>query len=148
MNTLTVILAAVAGVAAFVLCEYLKEIWLEPLREYRRLKAGVVFRLTYYADCVGSPAPADAALAGSGWPSHLEAAGEFRRAAAELAGFAETMGAFSLGMPGKPYLREAAGNLLALSGGVFAASGDVRAQAAYNLQAAANTREALDIAPV
>jgi hypothetical protein len=148
MTTLSVILAVIAGSVLYVLCEYAKEIWLEPLREYKRLKASVAFRLTYYADCISGPAPADVTLSGSEWPAHLEAAGEFRRAAAEMAGFAETAGRVSLGIPGKAYLREAAGNLLALSGGVFAASGDVRTQAGYNLQSAANIREALDMPPV
>jgi hypothetical protein len=145
MDAVWVILAVLVGIVVYVLCEYAKELWLEPLREYKRLKASVAFRLTYYADCIGNPAP-DSGV--GEWPMHQEAAGEFRRAAAELAGFAETVGALSLGIPGKGYLREAAANLLALAGGVFNPLGDVRAQAGYNQQSAGNVREALDMAPV
>ena len=146
MEAVWMILAVPAGAIVYVLCEYLKEIWLEPLREYKRLKASVAFRLTYYADCISIPAPDGGT--GSEWPVHLEAAGELRRAAAEMAGFAETVGRISLGIPGKGYLREAAGNLASLAGGVFSTSGDARAQAGYNLQNAANIREALDMMPV
>ena len=39
----------VAGVIVYVICEYLKEIWLQPLQYYKRLKAEISRLLVFYA---------------------------------------------------------------------------------------------------
>lgn len=45
----------ISGVFVFVVCEWLKEVWLSPLQEYKKLKAKVSKMLIVHAQYYGNP---------------------------------------------------------------------------------------------
>lgn len=109
-NAFTIIGTVISGVIVFVVGEYFKEIWLEPLQEYKKLKQKVSFSLTFYANLYGNPIQY-----GIENTSYIKAGDELRILASELVGFIETISWFSLGIPEKDTIYEASKSLIGLS---------------------------------
>lgn len=98
-------------------------------------------------DCYSGPAVIDTDHPVEAWQRHFNAVEDLRKAAAEVTGFLETASRIGIGIPGKEDLRDASANLLSLSNSVFYGTGDLQAQAVYNLHCASNVRAALGILP-
>ena len=45
----SIIITVISGVLVFIIGQILKEIWLTPLQEYKKLKSKISFSLSYYA---------------------------------------------------------------------------------------------------
>ena len=78
--------AIIAGVAVYVICECLKEAWLKPLQEYKRIKAEISRLLVYYANVYTSPA-----IYSEEDSERTKASQEFRQLAAEVIAFSEVI---------------------------------------------------------
>ena len=106
----------VAGVFVYVICEYLKEIWLQPLQEYKQLKAQISKSLVFYANVYTDPI----LLNSPNITNHEKASLEFRSHAADLAAFAEMQNKIHFGIPKSSILREASKELIGVSNRFFA----------------------------
>ena len=108
----------ISGVLVFVLCEYIKEIWLKPLQEYRQLKRKVSYLLANYAMYYCNPIVYQTSAVESN-TKYQEAAQELREAACELRGFIEVLPRFHLGIPPRDNLYNATENMIGLSNSFF-----------------------------
>lgn len=110
----------IAGVFVYVICEYLKEIWLQPLQEYKQLKAQISKNLIFYANIYTNPILTD----NQNKSDHEKASYEFRSHAADLVAFAEMQNKIHFGIPKSSILREASKELIGVSNRFFAPDRD------------------------
>ena len=114
---LTVFVTVLSGVLVFALSEWLKEIWLTPLQNYKKLRAKVSMALTMYACYYHNPV--DIAEHNDTLPEGYKDASEKLRAlASELRAFIETLSWCKLGIPLKSALYDASAYLMGLSNGM------------------------------
>jgi len=114
---LTIIVTVLSGVLVFAISEWLKEIWLTPLQEYKKIRGKVSYMLTVYA-CYYSN-PVDIAETDNKLPDDYEnAAKELRKSAAELRAFIETLSWLKIGIPKKEVIYDATANLIGISNGL------------------------------
>jgi hypothetical protein len=114
----TYILTVGGGVLVFVFCECIKEIWLMPLQEYKKIKSRVSYTLAMYANLYYNPIPYEQPA--NKIPDNYEQASiELRKLASELGAFIETLSWVKPSIPKKGNLYDASSNLFALSSGLF-----------------------------
>ena len=113
----TILGTVLSGVVVFALSEWLKEIWLIPLQEYKKIRAKVSYMLTIYA-CYYSN-PIDIADTNGKLPDDYECASkELRKTAAELRALIETLSWCKIGIPKKQIIYVASANLIGISNGM------------------------------
>lgn len=111
---LTVLLTIISGVVLFVLCEYVKEIWLNPLQQYKLLKEKVSYLLNFYAGIYSDPI--DIAETDDIVPDlHKKVHDDLRQTACELRAFIESMSRVRLGIPNKQTIYTASQQIIGLS---------------------------------
>lgn len=113
-------LTVISGVFVFVLCEILKDIWLNSLARFKEIKQKISYNLVFYANVYTNVID----LADNNTKEieiHKEASEKFRELASELSGFIETLYVFKLGIPKKENLVETASLLMGLSNSMFCA---------------------------
>ena len=111
------VITIVSGVLVFVICEYLKEIWLSQLQEYRKLKQKISYVLTYYANIYCNVI--DCANNEELISKYNATSGKIRDLASELRAFAETLSWFKAGIPSKEKIYKASSALIGLSNNLF-----------------------------
>lgn len=105
----------IAGVGVFALSEWLKEVWLMPLQEYKKLKSKVSYLLILHAQYYANPiAKLDLRA-----DDYEKASASIRELAAELAAYAEIVPLFHAGIPNAKSVRKAAAELIGISNGFF-----------------------------
>ena len=107
----------VSGIIVFVFCEYVKEVWLMPLQEYKKLKSKTSRLLIMYAQYYGNPLKATDKN-----PEYDAAAKDIRLLAAELAAFAEIIPLIHLGIPNSNIIKDASRNLIGISNSFYYSS--------------------------
>ena len=105
----------VAGVVVFVVCEWLKEVWLSPLQEYTKLKAKVSKLLIVHAQYYANPIEASHDMSSE----YKSASCELRELASEVSAFAELIPVIHLGIPKATEIVEAGRCLIGLSNNFF-----------------------------
>lgn len=118
----TVLLTIISGVVVFVACEYIKEIWLNPLQEYKVIKKKVSYGLTMLASYYLNPIDLKGLTPEQALP-YKEAATNMRAVASELRSFIETTSWLRFGIPGNDDIYEASKLLIGLSNAFFSAYG-------------------------
>lgn len=114
---LTVVITVLSGVLVFVISEWLKEIWLTPLQNYKKLRGKVSKSLTMYACYYHNPV--DIADHDNKLPDDYKTASEeLRMLASELRAFIETLSWCKWGIPSKKDLYEASACLIGLSNSI------------------------------
>lgn len=117
-SVLAMVFTIVSGVLVFVICEYMKEIWLYPLQEYKKLKQKVSYVLTYYANIYCNVI--DRANENEENVSKYNVISDkIRDLASELRAFAETLSWLKVGIPSKETIYKASSNLIGLSNSLF-----------------------------
>lgn len=110
----TVLLTIVSGVIVFVICEYIKDTWLDALQKYKLLKYNISSLLCYYANRYTNPV--DIAQFNNKLPVDYEkGSDDLRKAATELRAFIEVMPWLRIGIPSKETLFQASNGLIGLS---------------------------------
>lgn len=107
---ITVFVTVISGVLVYALSELLKEIWLFPLREYKKQKQRIAYLLAFYGVAISSPCGHDYIS-----ELHTEANEQIRLAGAELSAYAQTLFWFKPGIPSKEALAKAADAMNRLS---------------------------------
>lgn len=118
MQSHAMLATIVSGVIVFVICEYLKEIWLSPLQEYKKLKQRISYALTYYANVycnVIDPAIKDQDLI----LRYNTTSDKLRDLASELRAFSEILSWLRVGIPSKKKIYKASCSLMGLSNSLF-----------------------------
>lgn len=110
----------IAGVLVFVVCEWLKEVWLSPLQEYKKLKEKVSKMLIVHAQYYSNPITIDHQME----KEYSKASGEMRELASEVSAFAEVIPCIHLGIPDAKNIVEAGRCLIGLSNGFYVGSTD------------------------
>lgn len=110
----------VAGVLVFVVCEWLKEVWLSPLQEYKKLKAKVSKMLIVHAQYYANPITIDHKMN----DEYSKASSEMRELASEVSAFAEVIPSIHLGIPDAKSIVEAGTYLIGLSNGFYVGTED------------------------
>ena len=111
---LTIFVTVFSGVLVFAISEWLKEIWLTPLQNYKKLRGDVSKALTMHARYYYNPV--DIADHDNKLPDDYKAAAEeLRMLASELRAFIETLSWCKLGIPSKGDLYDASAHLIGLS---------------------------------
>ncbi len=111
---LTIFITVLSGVLVFVISEWMKEIWLTPLQNYKKLRGKVSKSLTMYACYYHNPV--DIANHDNKLPDDYKTASEeLRMLASELRAFIETLSWCKLGIPSKGELYDASAHLIGLS---------------------------------
>ena len=103
----------IAGVLVFVVCEWLKEVWLSPLQEYKKLKAKVSKMLIVHAQYYSNPITIDHKMN----EEYSKASSEIRELASEVSAFAEIIPYIHWGIPDAKNIVEAGRCLIGLSNG-------------------------------
>lgn len=114
------IVTIVAGVVVFVVCEWLKETWLSPLQEYKKLKLKVSRLLIVHAQYYANPITIDHQMN----QEYSQASSEIRELASEVSSFAEIIPRYRLGIPSPKIIVEAGKKLIGLSNGFFVSTED------------------------
>lgn len=112
---LTVLLTVISGVFVYVFCEFIKEIWLCPLQEYKKLRNRVSFTLSAYSINVFDKV--DVLTSGKKL-LHYDydiASKEFLTLSSEIRGFIETLSWFRIGIPSKKRLYDTSISLSKIS---------------------------------
>lgn len=104
-----------AGVVVFVICEWVKEVWLSPLQEYKKLKSKVSKTLILYACYYSNPIP----LGDSMREVYSKASDEIRELASEVSAFAEVIPFIHWGIPKAKNIIEAGKCLIGISNRFF-----------------------------
>lgn len=111
---LTIFVTVLSGVLVFAISEWLKEIWLTPLQNYKKLRGKVSRLLTMYACHYHNPV--DIADHNNKLPDDYKIASEeLRMLASELRAFIETLSWLKPGIPSKDDLYNASAHLIGLS---------------------------------
>ena len=110
----------IAGVVVYVVCEWLKEVWLSPIQEYKKLKAKASQMLILYANLYTNPAN----LANGKNENYDKASDEMRILASELSAFTETMPFIHIGIPGAENIAIASKNLIGIANSFYTANAD------------------------
>lgn len=111
---LTILGTVLSGVLVFALCECLKEIWLMPLQNYKKLRGKVSQSLTLYACYYCNPV--DIVDSNNELPDDYKAASKALRAlASELRAFLEILSWCRFGIPSKKKLYTVSAELIGLS---------------------------------
>lgn len=110
----------IAGVVVFVACEWLKEVWLSPLQEYKKLKAKTSQMLIQYANLYSNPAT----LSKGNNEHYDKASDEMRILASELSAFTEIMPFIHIGIPKAKDIAEASKNLIGISNSFYTTNVD------------------------
>lgn len=118
----TVLLTIISGVVVYVLCEYLKEIWLTPLQEYKAIKKKVSYSLTMQSIYYSNPIDLKELTSERKQP-YSEASTSMRVVASELRSFIETTSWLRFGIPSNDDIYEASKLLIGLSNSFFTAYG-------------------------
>ena len=115
---MTTFLTIISGVIVFVFCEYIREVWLSPLQEYKKIKQEISYALVFYANLYANP---------QFWPEasdqaqthYNEGAAKMRELAGRVTGFAEIIPKLHLGMPSISDIMEASHQLIFLSNSFY-----------------------------
>lgn len=110
----------VAGVLVYVICEWLKEVWLTPLQEFKKLRAKTSHHLVLYARYYANPIIGNKPLP----DEYEEASLELRKLASEVTAFAEVIPIFHPGIPAPNDIVEAGKDLIGLSNSMTLTSSD------------------------
>lgn len=117
-SVLTMVGTIISGVFVFVICEYLKEIWLSPLQEYKKLKQKISYTLTYYENIYCNVI--DSANKNEKMISKYNAISDkIRDLASELRAFDEALSWLKVGIPSKGKIYKASSYLIGLSNSMF-----------------------------
>lgn len=108
---LTIFVTVISGVLVFALSEWLKEIWLTPLQNYKKLKAKVSWSLTMYACFYSNPVNSSDETERF-TDDYRNAQIELRYLASELRAFIETLSWCKIGIPPKKDIYDASANLI------------------------------------
>jgi hypothetical protein len=123
----TVLGTVVSGVVVYVASEYVKEIWLSPLQEYKKIKQKVSYLLNNYA-CYYSNVVDPESATEEEKKEYRRVSLETRDLACELRAFIETISRVRFGIPQKDKIYDASAELIGLSNSYFTAYGDSRRQ--------------------
>lgn len=114
----SIIITVISGVLVYIIGQILKEIWLTPLQEYKKLKSKISFSLSYYAQYYSNVV--DLATCGEETKKiYIAASDEMRKISCELDGFIETLSWFKPCIPKKKNLYEASREIMGISNGFF-----------------------------
>lgn len=111
-----------SGVLVFVLCEWLKEVWLSPLQEYKKLKAKVSKTLIVHAQYYGNPISSVSQKS----EEYAKASSEMREVASDVRAFAEIVPRLHLGMPNAIKIAQAGSELIGLSNSFYVENEETR----------------------
>lgn len=107
-----------SGVIVFALSQWLMEIWVKPLQEYKNLKRRIATVLVYNAQ-YWSNALSRTITDETIKKEYSTAADDTRRLAAELKGYIELVPLIHPGIPNRTNLEEASSYLIGLSNGFY-----------------------------
>jgi hypothetical protein len=141
---LTVVSGVIVGVFIFVFSECLKEIWLTPLQEYKKIKSRVSYTLTFYASIYSNPLPSSQTV--NKIPDNYEQASiELRKLASELRAFIETLSFFKPLIPKRKILFKTSADLIGLSNNLSAPKDSIYKHIEFNTKRESNICENLKI---
>lgn len=109
--------SVVAGVAIFILSEILKNVFIQPLLDYQKLKRKIEFTLIMYAPAYQSPVLYETIIHQT--PFHNAAGTALRECAAELHSFSSRTILIPFDIPKKKCLQDAAKGLMGLSNSLY-----------------------------
>lgn len=108
----------ISGVVVFALSQYLMEVWIKPLQDYKKIKYEVakllVFNAPYYSNVLQLKDADEARKL-----KYTSISEETRTLAAELRAYIELMPLVHPGIPSKKKLHNASAELIGLSNGLF-----------------------------
>lgn len=114
----SIVITVISGVLVYIIGQILKEIWLTPLQEYKKIKAKISFSLSYYAQYYSNVV--DFATCGEKTKeTYKSASDEMRKISCELDGFIETLSWFKPCIPRKSKLYKASREIMGISNGFF-----------------------------
>lgn len=119
---LSMILTIISGVLVFFICEFVREVWLVPLREFHTIKSEICATMIYYAPYYVDPLDIKEANEAQK-EVYKEASKQLRQNACNLSGFAESLYLIHFGIPTKEKIYEASKQLIGLSNGLYTAFG-------------------------
>lgn len=114
----TTFLTIISGVLVFVASEYVREVWLSPLQEFKRIKQQISYALVFYADIYSNPYPGNPDNEDV-LKKYTNASEKLREYASTLAGFIEIMPLIHLGIPSHKKIKVAISELIRLSNSMF-----------------------------
>lgn len=117
-NFCTVFATVISGVLVYLLGEILKEHWLEPYHQYKKLKGEIAFALVYYANYYSNPVLLSQA-SDKEIDKRKSISDELRSLSGRLHATAETRAFIAVGIPKREKLRKAARYLMGISNGLF-----------------------------
>lgn len=117
-NFCTVFATVISGVLVYLLGEILKEHWLEPYHQYKKLKGEIAFALVYYANCYGNPMILSQA-SNEEIDERNGISKELRSLSSRLYATAETRAFGAIGIPKQKEICEAARSLMGISNGLL-----------------------------
>lgn len=137
----TVVTTILGGVLLFIASEILKEIWLEPLQQYKKLKSQIVYSLNFHANKWSSPVPNEYV---SSYPEYQAASIEFRELSSQTVAFTQ-LGMIRWRIPKFEELDEASRMLMGISNGFFTTEEAIDSQRDHNYELDRRIRELLKI---
>ena len=112
------LLTVVGGIIVFIIIEYLKEVWLMPFQEYKKIKQQISYALTYYANLYTNTIVLSEATK-KGRAQYSTASDNVRDLACKLGSFNETLSWFRMGIPSSKIILDASSCLIGLSNSFF-----------------------------
>ena len=102
------------GIIIFILSEVLKEVYFQPIQEYKRIKGHISSVLVYYANCYGNVMPSNRVN-----DLYDEGSKAIRKAASDLASFVEVSSKTKPGIPKRETLKQVVSELIGLSNSFY-----------------------------
>ena len=141
----TTIVTVISGVIVFIVGGIIKEIWLDPLHQYKKIKGDVAFTLTYYANVYTNVIIYEDGNI-ENRKRHINASEEIRKLSCNLIGFSQTIYWFHPLIPDKKELANISSDLIGLSNSMFASGKNViHDQNTENKKLAEKIKESLSI---
>lgn len=115
---LPMITTVISGVIVYLIGQYFHVIWLNPLQEYKRIRAEIARQLLLYANVYTNVIGYDEECE-SRKEKHIDVSNELRKLAASLEGYIQTLYWFKIGIPSKKKLSKVVSSLVFLSSSCF-----------------------------
>lgn len=107
-------ISVLVSILLLILSEWVKQLFFNPLQDYKNLKAEIACILIQYANVYTNPI--DITKTNNQLPEvYIETSKELRRVASELQGFIEKISCIKFMISNKDKIKDAIGNLMGLS---------------------------------
>lgn len=144
--TSPVFISIVSAIVIFILNEWIKQLWLFPLSEYKNMKKTVAYALTMYAHRYANPLlTTDTDITDDVRKSYEVASAELREVASEVRAFVETVYIIRPFIPSPKRILAASQELIGLSNGLYMTPNEGRDTIGFNLEAVKQIRKSLGI---